>query len=65
MTLTLPSATVINSGVSWDGQKWHLRLNVFNAGDAKYFRPRNRDFDPERVSAMPGRRWELTVKTDL
>ncbi|HWA10325.1 MAG TPA: TonB-dependent receptor plug domain-containing protein [Opitutaceae bacterium] len=64
-TLLLPAATVINTGVSWDGAKWHVRLNVFNANDEMYFRPRNRDFDPERLSAMPGRRWELTMKTDF
>ena len=64
-TLKLPAAAVINTGLSWDQAPWHVRLNVFNLADAEYYRPRNRDFDPERVSAMPTRRWELTLKTDF
>jgi outer membrane receptor protein involved in Fe transport len=65
-TLKLPAATVINTGVSWDGwAHWHYRLNVSNVGDVVYYRPRNRDYDSERISAMPGRRWQVTAKYDF
>ena len=59
----LPSASVVNVGVFWELNGWRFKYDMLNAFDARYFRARTGDTlaDP-LVSAMPGRRSQLTVR---
>jgi iron complex outermembrane receptor protein len=59
----LPAARVFNFGVVWEMNNWHLKYDVLNVLDERYFRPRTGDTlgDP-LVSAMPGRRWQITLR---
>jgi hypothetical protein len=60
----LPAATVFNVGVSWRADRWLLRGDVLNAFDERWFRARTGDtLGDNLVSAMPGRRWQLTLRT--
>jgi hypothetical protein len=59
----LPVAQVYNVGVVWRHSNWHVKYDLLNALDEHYFRPRTGDTlgDP-LVSAMPGRRSQLTFR---
>jgi iron complex outermembrane recepter protein len=59
----LPAADVYNVGVVWRHGDWHVKYDVLNVLDERYFRPRTGDTlgDP-LVSAMPGRRWQITLR---
>lgn len=59
----LPAAQVVNFGLIWELAKWHVKYDVLNVFDERYFRPRTGDTlgDP-LVSAMPGRRWQITLR---
>jgi hypothetical protein len=59
----LPEAYVFNAGVFWDFDVWHFKCDLLNMFDERYFRARTGDTlaDP-LVSAMPGRRWQATVR---
>jgi outer membrane receptor protein involved in Fe transport len=59
----LPAARVFNLGLVWELKNWHVKYDVLNMFDERYFRPRTGDTlgDP-LVSAMPGRRWQITLR---
>ena len=59
----LPAARVYNLGLVWRHSNWYLKYDVLNALDERYFRPRTGDTlgDP-LVSAMPGRRSQITLR---
>jgi iron complex outermembrane receptor protein len=59
----LPDAHVVDAGLFWDASGWHLKLDVLNLLDARYFRARTGDAlgDP-LAQAMPARHWQLTLK---
>jgi outer membrane receptor protein involved in Fe transport len=60
----LPHATVVNVGLSWQMRNWHVKYDVLNVFDERYFRARTGDTLADAlVSAMPGRRWQLTLRT--
>jgi iron complex outermembrane receptor protein len=62
----LPSTVLVNAGVTWDVSRWDFKLDIFNAFDERYFRARTGDTLADAlVSAMPGRRWQLTVRTEF
>lgn len=62
----LPSTFLVNAGVTWDVSRWDFKLDIFNAFDERYFRARTGDtLSDALVSAMPGRRWQLTVRTEF
>lgn len=64
-TLKIPSAVVINAGITWDGKNWHLKANGYNVGDEIYWRSRIGDTGTGLASAMPTARWEITIKHDF
>ncbi|HZF30962.1 MAG TPA: TonB-dependent receptor [Gammaproteobacteria bacterium] len=59
----LPAARVFNVGLVWELKNWYVKYDVLNMFDERYFRPRTGDTlgDP-LVSAMPGRRWQITLR---
>jgi outer membrane receptor protein involved in Fe transport len=62
----LPSAYVLNAGVYWRFRKLQLRYDVLNLLDERYFRARTGDtLGDSLVSAMPGRRWQLTLRASF
>jgi outer membrane receptor protein involved in Fe transport len=59
----LPSAYVFNFGVFWELENWQFKYDVLNVFDERYFRARTGDtLGDVLVSAMPGRRWQLTLR---
>ena len=63
-TVKIPSSTILNLGVTWDSAKIHLKGNVYNVDDDIDFRSGNGG-NSMLLSAMPGRRYELSLKVDL
>jgi outer membrane receptor protein involved in Fe transport len=62
----LPETEVVNLGVFWEQDNWRVKLDVFNATDERYFRARSGDtLGDALVSAMPERRWQLTLTSDF
>jgi outer membrane receptor protein involved in Fe transport len=64
-TILLPEALVFNAGITYDRQNWHIKANGYNVGDKTYWRARQGDTSPGLASAMPGIRWEITLKHDF
>lgn len=62
----LPATKTLNMGVFWESGPWHLRLDVRNLTDERYFRARTGDtLGDAMVQAMPGRTWQATVKINF
>ena len=62
----LPETEVVNLGVFWEQDTWRIKLDVFNATNERYFRARSGDtLGDALVSAMPERRWQLTLTSDF
>jgi iron complex outermembrane recepter protein len=59
----LPAARVLDAGLFWDARDWHVKLDVLNALDERYYRARTGDAlgDP-LAQAMPARHWQLTLR---
>jgi outer membrane receptor for monomeric catechols len=64
-TILLPESLVFNAGITYDKRNWHIKANGYNVGDETYWRARQGDTSPGLASAMPGIRWELTLKHDF
>jgi iron complex outermembrane receptor protein len=60
----LPENTQLNIGVTWDSARIHLKGNVYNLEDETYFRTPSSG-DATRLSVMPDRRWEISLKVDF
>ena len=62
----LPEARVFNAGLFREWRHWHFKADVFNFTDQRYFRARNGDTLADLpVSALPGRRFQFTVRRDF
>jgi len=62
----LPAAHVVNAGVYWERDRWHVKLDVLNALDERYFRARTGDtLSDTLVSAMPPRHWQVTARMEF
>jgi outer membrane receptor protein involved in Fe transport len=61
--VTLPSATLLNASGFWESDPWHVKLDVLNLTNERWFRARSGDAlgDP-LAQAMPDRRWQLTLR---
>jgi hypothetical protein len=61
--VVLPSATVLNAGGFWEHDHWHVKLDVLNFTNGRWFRARSGDTlgDP-LAQAMPNRRWQVTLR---
>jgi iron complex outermembrane receptor protein len=62
----LPEAYVIDVGLFLDVRDWHLKLDLLNALDERYFRARSGDALGDALAqAMPTRHWQLTIKREF
>ena len=57
------SRYVFNAGAFWEQDPWHVKLDVLNLTNERWFRARSGDTlgDP-LAQAMPDRRWQLTLR---
>ncbi len=63
-TVTIPEATIYNAGITWDKENVHVKGNVYNLTDERYFRSGNGG-NSNLISVMPDRRYEISVKIDF
>lgn len=64
-TVTIPSSTILNVGVTWDSARIHLKGNVYNVTDEITFRATNGSGNPNMASVLPDRRYEASLKIDF
>ncbi|MFZ9746079.1 MAG: TonB-dependent receptor plug domain-containing protein [Opitutaceae bacterium] len=59
----LPSSVIWSANVFVGADKWSIKFDVFNATDERQFKPRTGDTLGDALAqAMPGRRWQLTLR---
>jgi hypothetical protein len=59
----LPSSTVLDAGAFHESRHWDMRLTVFNLAGKHYYRARTGDtLGDVLAQAMPGRRWQATLR---
>jgi hypothetical protein len=61
-TIRLPKAITIDTGITYDKNKWQLRLSGYNVFDERYWQAAAGDSNGFLVTAKPGATWELQVK---
>jgi hypothetical protein len=63
MLVELPSTTTVDAGVFLDIGRFHVKVDVLNATDERYFRARTGDtLSDSLAQAMPDRRWQATFR---
>jgi hypothetical protein len=66
MLVELPSTQTVDAGVFWDFSRFHVKVDVLNLTDERYFRARTGDtLSDALASAMPGRRWQATIRAEF
>ena len=66
MLVELPSTTTVDAGVFLDIGRFHVKLDVLNATDERYFRARTGDtLSDSLAQAMPDRRWQATIRAQF
>jgi outer membrane receptor protein involved in Fe transport len=66
MLVELPSTTTVDAGVFMDIGRFHVKLDVLNATDERYFRARTGDtLSDSLAQAMPDRRWQATIRAQF
>jgi iron complex outermembrane recepter protein len=63
-TESLPSTTLLNVGATWDYKRVHLKGNLYNVTDELQFRATSGG-NPNMLSVLPDRRYELSMKIDF
>ena len=59
----LPHNLTYNANVFFGYEKWSVKFDVFNVADERYFKPRTGDTLGDALAqAMPGRRWQVTLR---
>ncbi len=59
----LPRNVTYNANVFYGLEKWSVKFDVFNLADERYFKPRTGDTLGDALAqAMPGRRWQITLR---
>jgi hypothetical protein len=59
----LPRNLTYNANVFFGLEKWSVKFDVFNLADERYFKPRTGDTLGDALAqAMPGRRWQVTIR---
>lgn len=61
----LPQSFTLNTGITWDSERVHLKVNGFNVLGEEYFRAGTGDTNVNLVSVMPGAAVQLTGKVDF
>lgn len=60
--IELPSSLVLNLGISYSIGDWRIKGDIYNLTNERYFRARTGDtLSDALVSAMPERRYQLTI----
>jgi outer membrane receptor protein involved in Fe transport len=63
MLVELPSTITVDVGMFLDLGRFHVKLDVLNATDERYFRARTGDTLSDALAqAMPDRRWQATFR---
>ena len=63
MLVELPATTTVDAGVFLDIGRFHVKLDLLNATDERYFRARTGDtLSDSLAQAMPDRRWQATIR---
>jgi iron complex outermembrane recepter protein len=63
MLVELPATTTVDAGMFLDIGRFHVKLDVLNATDERYFRARTGDtLSDSLAQAMPDRRWQATIR---
>jgi iron complex outermembrane receptor protein len=66
MLVELPATTTVDAGVFLDVGRFHVKLDVLNATDERYFRARTGDtLSDSLAQAMPDRRWQATIRAEF
>jgi hypothetical protein len=66
MLVQLPSTTTLDVGMFLDIGRFHVKLDVLNATDERYFRARTGDtLSDSLAQAMPDRRWQATIRASF
>jgi iron complex outermembrane receptor protein len=63
MLVELPSTTTVDVGMFLDIGRFHVKLDMLNATDERYFRARTGDtLSDSLAQGMPDRRWQATIR---
>jgi outer membrane receptor protein involved in Fe transport len=63
MLVELPATTTVDAGVFLDIGRFHVKVDLLNATDERYFRARTGDtLSDSLAQAMPDRRWQATIR---
>ncbi|HEX5048818.1 MAG TPA: hypothetical protein VFX89_17020, partial [Gammaproteobacteria bacterium] len=66
MLVELPATTTVDAGVFVDFGRFHVKVDALNLTDERYFRARVGDtLSDALASAMPGRRWQATIRASF
>jgi outer membrane receptor protein involved in Fe transport len=66
MLVELPSTQTFDAGVFFDFSRFHVKVDLLNLTDERYFRARTGDTLSDAIaSAMPGRRWQATIRAEF
>ena len=59
----LPADYIYNAGLFWNFKRWAVKVDAFNVTDERYFKARTGDTLGDALAqAMPGLRWQVTLK---
>ena len=63
MLVELPSTTTVDVGMFLDIGRFHVKLDMLNATDERYFRAHTSDtLSDSLAQGMPDRRWQATIR---
>jgi iron complex outermembrane receptor protein len=66
MLVELPATTTVDVGMFLDIGRFHVKVDVLNATDERYFRARTGDtLSDSLAQAMPDRRWQATIRAQF
>jgi hypothetical protein len=66
MLVELPSTTTMDLGVFMDVGRFQVKVDAMNLTDERYFRARTGDTLSDALAqAMPGRRWQATIRASF
>jgi hypothetical protein len=63
-TVKIPESTIFNVGATWDSRRVHLKANIYNLANDVTFRA-GIGGNPNMMSVLPDRRFEVSMKVDL
>jgi len=61
-TIRLPRAITADAGITYDKDKWQLRLSGYNIFNERYWQAAASDANAVLVTAKPGATWELMAR---